>query len=83
MKCIIKALVELEYEINYDFEKHITDEQNLNTLAILEGSEIELMLDKDMVDFTYTDNKVARFDNVDVKEINAVIKVEQICLDEQ
>jgi len=74
MKCVIKALVELEYEINYDFEKHITDEQNLNNLALLESGEIELMLDKDMADCTYIDNQIARFDNVDVKEIKAMKK---------
>ena len=76
MKCVVKALIEVEYEMNYDFEKHRTDEQNLTTLELLEEGELEIMLDKDMKDCVYVDNQVARFDNVNVREIKATIKVE-------
>jgi hypothetical protein len=70
-KCIIKALVELEYEIDYDFEAHISDEDNLNNLATLESAEIEMKLDRDFKDDVYIDNQFIRFDNVDVKSIVA------------
>lgn len=43
-------------------------------VTAIEAGELEVMLDKDVADVLYTDNQVARFDEVEVIDIKATKK---------
>lgn len=67
MKYLAKVVIELEYEF-----EHPDDKCSVSMIEKFESSELEVMLSKDMKDCVYVDNQVARFDEVNVKDIKVV-----------
>jgi hypothetical protein len=66
--------VEATIKVKYLFKgEGYKDEE---TVVALEAGELEVMLDKDVADCLYTDNQIARFDEVEVVEIKATKKEE-------
>jgi hypothetical protein len=64
----------VEATIKVKYLCKVIGEYDAPTVEHLEASEIEVMLDKDLADVLYTDNQVARFDEVEVTEIKATLK---------
>jgi len=71
----VEVLVKLKFFSGWEDDK--VDE---HLVELSEEGEIELMLDKDMRDCTYTDNQSCRFDEVEVIKIKArELKGEGVC----
>lgn len=71
----VEVLVKLKFFSGWEDDK--VDE---HLVELSEEGEIELMLDKDMMDCTYTDNQSCRFDEVEVIKIKArELKGEGVC----